>query len=482
MLDADACYRALVARDARFDGVFFVGVTTTGVYCRPVCPARTPGRARCVFFQRPAEAERDGYRACFRCRPELAPGTSRVDAVPALVRRAVARVEAGALDEGSVDDLAREMGITSRHLRRAVTGELGVTLVGLAQTTRLAMAKQLLQDSGAPLAEVAFASGFASLRRFNALFRARFGRSPSAVRRVQRENAARRADASPAGDSLPLTLGHRPPLAWDAMLAFLSARATPGVELVGDGTYARTIRIGGAVGTIVARHVPDRRAVRVDVSGSLSRTLVPLAARLRRAFDLDAHPGAIDAHLARDPALRARVGRTPGLRVPGCVDGFELATRAVLGQQVTVRGATTLAGRLAEAFGDPIETPLPSLARLAPTADRIASASQRAIAAVGLPATRARTLLVLAEEVARGRLVLEPHADVDATIAALERLPGIGPWTARYVAMRALGAPDALPTGDLALRRAVRGDLDRRAERWRPWRAYAAMHLWRGDD
>ena len=481
MLDANACYRALVARDARFDGVFFVGVTTTGVYCRVVCPARTPGRARCVFFRRPAEAERDGFRACFRCRPELAPGTSSVDAVPALVRRAVARVEAGALDEVSVDELAHEMGVTSRHLRRAVTGELGVTLVGLAQTTRLAMAKQLLQDSRAPLAEVAFASGFASLRRFNALFRARFGRSPSAIRR-----ATARAAANPAGDSLPLTLGHRPPLAWDAMLAFLAARATPGVELVRDGTYARTVRIGDAAGHVVARHVPERRAVRVEVAGALARALVPLAARLRRAFDLDAHPDAIDAHLARDPALRPRVRRTPGLRVPGCVDGFELATRAVLGQQVTVRGATTLAGRLAEAFGDPVATPLPSLSRLAPTAERIASASERAVAAVGLPAARARTLLVLAEEVACGRLVLEPHADVDATIAALERLPGIGPWTAHYVAMRALGAPDALPAGDLALRRALRDatqrEIERRAERWRPWRAYAAMHLWRGDD
>jgi AraC family transcriptional regulator of adaptative response / DNA-3-methyladenine glycosylase II len=359
------------------------------------------------------------------------------------------------------------------------------------------MAKQLLQDSRAPLAEVAFASGFASLRRFNALFRARFGRPPSEVRRESasvdgtfpRSGAWSKPGAAGPGDALPLTLGYRPPFAWDAMLAFLTARATPGVEMVRSGTYARTIRVGACCGVVVARHQPERRAVRVEVSGSLSRALVPLAARLRRLFDLDAHPDAIDAHLARDPALRALVRRTPGLRVPGCVDGFELAVRAVLGQQVTVRGATTLAGRLAEAFGDGVDAPpqlAPDLSRLAPTAERVAAAGERAIAsAVGLPASRARALHALADAVASGRVVLEPHVDVEATIAALERIPGIGPWTARYVAMRALGAPDALPAGDLALRRVLRCDAaacERRAARWRPWRAYAVMHLWRGED
>jgi AraC family transcriptional regulator of adaptative response / DNA-3-methyladenine glycosylase II len=477
LLEPDACYRALVARDARFDGLFFVGVTTTGIYCRPVCRARTPARSRCLFFRRAAEAEREGYRACFRCRPEQAPGKSAMEALPRLVARAVSRIESGALDEMSVDDLARELSVTSRHLRRAVQQELGVTPVALAQSARLALAKQLVQDSGVPLSEVAFASGFASLRRFNAVFRERLGRSPSELRGAH-------AAQDPAGSALPLTLGYRPPLAWEALIAFFAARATQGVEAVEGGAYLRTVRIGSRSGWIVARNLADRCAVRVDVSPSLGGALVPLAARLRRLFDLDAQPSEVDAHLERDAGLRRFLRRARGLRIPGAVDGFELSARAVLGQQVSVPAATTLTGRLAALLGEPVTTAHPTLVRLAPTAARIAAASDGDLTGVGLTSARARTLRALAEEVASGKLDLDAPADPTATVEALQRVPGIGVWTASYIAMRAFGAPDAFPSGDRALCRALRlsaSALEARAAAWSPWRAYAALHIWNGE-
>ncbi|WP_136918574.1 DNA-3-methyladenine glycosylase 2 [Polyangium aurulentum] len=470
-LDADACYRALTARDPRFDGMFFVGVRTTGIYCRPVCRARTPGRDRCVFFRRPAEAEREGFRACFLCRPELAPGTGPEGALPRLVEAAVRRIEEGALDEGSVDDLAHALGVTGRHLRRALSTELGVTPVAIAQSRRLALAKQLLHDTRLPLTEVAFASGFGSVRRFNAIFRARFGNPPSALR-------GGRAAERP-GDAIALRLDYRPPFAWDSMLSFLGARAIPGVEAVEGGVYRRTVRLGGAVGWVAVTGEPNRPALRASVSLSLAGVLVPLVARLRALFDLDAHPSAIAAHLAHDPLLAPLVERCPGLRVPGAFDGFETAVRAVLGQQVSVRAATTLSGRLALALGDPIEAPH-GLTRLFPRPDTLVREEQ--LAAIGLPGARARTILSLSRAAAAGDLRLERHGDPVVTIERLLALPGIGDWTAQYVAMRVLGSPDAFPAGDLVLRKALGGVSTRealeRAESFRPFRAYAAMHLW----
>jgi AraC family transcriptional regulator of adaptative response / DNA-3-methyladenine glycosylase II len=448
-VDDDAKYRALVARDARFDGVFFVGVTTTGIYCRPVCTARTPGRSRCVFFKRAAEAERDGFRACFRCRPELAPGTSAVDAVSALARNAAARIEAGALNDGSLDDLARELGASARHVRRALEREMGLSPVQIAQSARLAIAKQLLQDGTTSIADVAYASGFSSVRRFNASFRERFARSPSSIRR---------RDTGP-DRGVRIALGYRAPMAWRAMLEFLGPRATPGVEHVDLDAlvYTRTLRIGPRAGTLSASIDEKRRVVNVDVSVSLARSLMAIAAAARRAFDLDAQPHAIDAHLARDATLRPFVRATPGIRVPGGFDSFELAARAVLGQQITVRGATTLAGRLARAFGEPIETTSDRLSHVFPSADQIARA--RDLESVGLTSARAAALRTLASHV------------IDESITSIK---GIGPWTAQYVAMRALRSPDAFPSTDLILRPAAA-----RADAWSPWRAYAAMHIWR---
>lgn len=473
-LDPDACFGALAARDPRFDGRFFVGVRTTGIYCRPICPARTPRRDRCVYFARAAEAEREGFRACFRCRPELAPGGAAVDALPRLVESAAARIEAGALNEGSVDDLAEALGVTARHLRRAMLAELGVTPVDLAQSRRMALAKSLVQDTALPMAEVAFASGFASLRRFNALFRARFGRPPTALRRAH--------GIPGAPGAIVLRLDHRPPLDWPAMLAFLEARCTAGVEQVAEGAWRRTVRLGRHTGWVSVRAVAGRPALRADVALSLAPVLMPLVARLRATLDLDARPDAVAAHLGRDPLLASSLRRRPGLRVTGTLDGFDAAVRVVLGQQVSVAAATTVAGRVARALGEPIETPFPGIDRLPATPARVAAAGEDLLAGLGMPGARARTLGALATEVAEGRLRLERGAEPEAVRDALLALPGVGPWTAEVVAMRALGAPDAFPAGDLGVLRALgtrsEREAEARAERWRPWRAYATVHLW----
>lgn len=462
------------ARDARFDGVFFTCVSTTGIYCRPVCRARTPGRDRCTFVKTAAEAERAGFRACFRCRPEIAPGAGHDDAVPRLVADAVRLVERGWLNAKSVDALARRLGVSSRHLRRSMEATLGVTPVELAQTKRLALAKQLLHDTRMPLADLASASGFGSVRRFNALFLARFGRAPLSIRREVGEPEA--------GEGVRLRLDFRAP--WDgaALFAFLRARAIPGVENVTADEYRRTVRIGKASGWLVVRRDPTRDAVVAEVSLRLAGSLMDLASRVRVLLDLDALPEPIDAHLRRDRVLAASLRRHPGLRVPGAFDGFETAVRAILGQQVTVAGATTLAGRLAARFGDPVRTPFAELSRTFPPPSRIAAASDTQIAAIGVPRARAASLRAMAQAVASGAIRLETGADPESTMTALVALPGVGPWTAQYLAMRALAWPDAFPSGDLGLREALGGAtqaaIERRAESWRPWRAYAALHLW----
>jgi AraC family transcriptional regulator, regulatory protein of adaptative response / DNA-3-methyladenine glycosylase II len=485
-LDADSCYRALVARDPRFDGRFFIGVTTTGVYCRPICSARTPRRERCTFFRGAAEAEKAGFRACFRCRPELAPGAAPIDALPRLVARALARIDEGCLDEGGVDQLAGELGVTGRHLRRALEAELGVSPVELAQTRRLALAKRLLQDSRLGLAAVAFASGFGSVRRFNAAFQERFGRPPSALRRPGggAAPATERSQADGAGvaiTAIDLRLDFREPYDWPALLAFLGARAIPGVEQVDGGVYRRVVRIGDAAGLVTVRRDPARPSLRVGVDARLAGVLVPLLARLRALFDLDAEPAAIAAALGRDRRLRAPVRRHPGLRVPGAIDAFEIAARALLGQQVSVRAATTLAGRLAARFGAPLAGE-PGLERAFPTAAELARVDAGALAAIGLPRARAASLRGLAQAVAGGGLLLDRGVAPAEVAARLQALPGIGPWTAQYLCMRALRDPDAFPAGDLGVRRALRVGTERaalaRAEAWRPWRAYAVMHLW----
>lgn len=471
-LDPASCYRALAARDARFDGRFFVGVTTTGVYCRPGCPARTPGAARCRFFARAAQAEQAGFRACFRCRPELAPGLAPIDAISRLVRAAAARIEAGALAEHGVDGLATQLGVSGRHLRRAMQRELGVGPLELAASTRLAIAKQLVCDGASPLVQVALASGFGSLRRFNAAFRSHFGCTPSSVRR--RRAAVRTPDVA-------LRLGYRRPFDWALAMRYLGARATRGVEHVEDGAYARTVALGPARGVVVVRDEPEHATLRVEVDPRLVSVAPQIAAAVRRMFDLRADPAALAA-LGRDPALRPRLRRHPGIRLVGGFSPFELAVRAVLGQQVSVAAATTLAARVVARFAEPLPGAAGALTHLPVRPDALADASVDALAGLGLPRARAVALQSLAVGFRDGLVDLEPGADPDLAHAALCRIRGVGPWTASYVVLRALGVPDAFPDDDLGLRRALalpdRRALRERAERWRPWRGYAAMLLW----
>ncbi len=475
-LDPESCFRALRSRDPRFDGVLYVGVTSTGIYCRPVCTARPVRRENCRFFDNAASAEHSGFRPCLRCRPELAPGRSPVDAPSRTAARAVARIEAGALNDGAVDDLAADLGLSARQLRRLVEREYGVSPVALAQTRRLLLAKHLLTDSSLSMVDVAFASGFASLRRFNTLFRDRYGLTPT--------NLRRRAGAPDPADAIVLELGYRPPIEWRALLDFWRRGRRPGSRpSMACAIDARLRSANTGDGSRSRRRLGRIRCACVSRRRSRGRCL-PCLRRCARLFDLDAQPAIIEEHLGADPVLGPVVAKQRGLRVPGAITGFEVALRAILGQQVSVRAATTIAGRIASAFGEPIETPFPELTTLAPTAERLAGLGDGEMSGFGLTGPRAKCVRTLAGAVVDGSLVLEAGADPDATVERLEQLRGVGPWTAHYITMRALAWPDAFPHADLVLRKAL-GDaspkvaLDR-SQAWRPWRAYAAMHLWRG--
>jgi AraC family transcriptional regulator of adaptative response / DNA-3-methyladenine glycosylase II len=470
--DDDVRYDALRARDRRFDGTFFVGVRTTGVYCRPVCRARLPHRRNCTFFDSAAEAEANGYRPCLRCRPELAPGRSLVDAASRLATAAHARITSGGLNGTAVRDIARELCVGERQLRRAVRAEFGVSPIELAQTQRLLIAKQLLTDTNLPIARVAFASGFSSLSRFNTLFLSRYRLSPSRLRREGRGRTAR-------GGGITLLFGYRPPFDWARLLAFLRSRAIPGIDTADATSYTRTIRIGEHAGWFRVRQADIARALlAVDVSDSLVPVLMPLRAGVRRLLDLDADPALVAAHFAGDAVLDPLVARWPGLRLPGSVDGFEIAVRAVLGQQVSVAAARTLNGRLHAKFGEPIRA-VAGLDRLPVAAETLAAARPTTLSEIGIPQTRARTLVALAQSVAAGDISFEPTTDVPGAVAALQRIRGVGAWTGEYIAMRAFHWPDAFPATDLGVRRALRGaDPVRASERWRPWRAYAVLYLW----
>lgn len=478
-LDRESCYRALAAKDTRFDGVFFTGVTTTGIYCRPVCAVKTPRESSCRFFTSAAAAEAAGFRPCLRCRPELAPYALQENLAHAVWQR----IAAGALNDGDIERLAGEVGLSSRQLRRVLVQQFGVTPVELAQTQRLLFAKKLLQETAMPMTGIAYAAGFGSVRRFNALFALRYGIAPSAIRRANAQPVADRPDA------LTLRLAYRPPLQWAAMLRYLAGRAIRGVEAVvpdGTGSYLRSVRIGDVDGWLRVTHLPARAQLELHVSPSLSPVLMSLLARVRAQFDLDANPALIEAHLRGDPLLAARIAALPGLRVPGAFDAFELALRAVLGQQVSVAGASTLCGRLVQRFGDACDTPFAELSHHFPRAAVLAGAEAADIAAIGTPQTRAQTIRALAQFAADGGLAMPPGLPLADAIARLTSVRGIGDWTAQYIALRALRYPDAFPAGDLGLQKAAAEEggrltekqLAARAGGWAPWRGYAALALW----
>ncbi len=472
-LDPDACYRALAAHDSRFDGRFYVGVSSTGIYCRPVCNVRMPRRENCLFFPSAAAAEVAGYRPCLRCRPELAPGHASVDASERLARGAVNLIENGVLDDGGIETLAARVGVTSRHLRRIFEAEYGVSPVEYAQTQRLLLAKRLLTDTALPVTEVALASGFASVRRFNALFRSRYRMAPGRLRKD------RGAGALPA--TLAFELAYRPPYDWKAMLEFLGHRAIAGVESVTADAYVRSVAIPhrGSLhtGRVEVRQARRKPALCIAVSASLAPVVPAVLSRVKHAFDLTCDPTQVAL------VLGPLAAKHPGLRVPGTFDGFELAVRAIVGQQVSVRGARTVLGRIARSFGEALPGGDGDVTHVFPAAARLAEESCASLAAAGLTGARARAIIALAAAMGSGDLVLDPEGDVDATIERLQSLPGIGAWTAQYIAMRALRWPDAFLAGDLVVRRVLRAARPaqalERARAWRPWRAYAVMHLWR---
>jgi AraC family transcriptional regulator of adaptative response / DNA-3-methyladenine glycosylase II len=469
-LDSNACFRAARARDRRFDGRFFVAITSTQIYCRPICPARPAKRANMRFYSNAAAAEGAGFRPCLRCRPERAPGLAPVDAVSRLVAAAIAGIEEHALSSARVGDLAASLGVSDRHLRRVTESELGVSPIELAQTQRLLLAKRLLGETRLSLTEIAFASGFGSVRRFNALFKSRYDLSPRALR-----------GSASAPQGLHCQLEFRPPFAWRRLLDYLRVRAIPGVEVADATHYRRTVAIDDKQGWIAVSPGKKDNSLNVELSPSLAPVIGAVIVRVKRLFDLGAVPDAVTALLSQDPLLARVVRRIPGLRVAGAFDGFELAVRAILGQQISVKGATTLAGRWAQAFGVPIATPFPALNRLSPSAQHMASVTANEIAALGIVGARARCLAVLAPAVLERKVVLAFAPNVEEQIDALMRLPGIGPWTAQYIAMRALHWPDAFPSGDLMLMRAANTSqkkLQELAESWRPWRAYATHYLW----
>ena len=474
-------YKALAARDPRFDGVFFVGVTSTGIYCRPICPVKTPKAANCRFFNTPQETERAGFRPCLRCRPELAPGSAPVDDSQRIAQSIVTRLEEGGLDErAGLEEIASQFELSSRQIRRIVQKQLGVPPMQLLLTRRLLLAKQLLTETTLPVTEIAFASGFSSLRRFNDAFSSRYRMPPTSLRRKATEGT----DAIAHSTTSTLQLSYRPPYDWNGVLTFLGARALKGVEWVTADAYARTVAIGDAKGWIRVTHARKKHVLMVQFTHTLTPVLPALLGRVRALFDLDARPDLISRQLARDARLTDVVKSNPGMRVPGAFDGFEMGVRAILGQQVTVKAATTIACRFVEKFGVPIVTPFAELNRLTPAADRVAAASIDDIAKLGVVAARARSIIAMAKAHHDGMLSLDrSHHRPDEAIVRLMELPGIGPWTAQYIAMRALRWPDAFPKEDIAVRNNLGAVTALRAEElsqaWRPWRSYAVMHVWR---
>lgn len=483
MRDSKTLYKALRSRDHRFDGLFFVGVSSTGIYCRPICTVKPPKEANCSFYDSAQEAEQAGFRPCLRCRPELAPGNAPVDSSQRIAHLIMRHIEEGVSDEkAALEAIAGEFELSSRHIRRVVQKELGVPPIQLILTRRLLLAKQLLTETKLPVTEIAYASGFSSLRRFNDAFTNRYRMPPTRLRKKAVENT----NGLINGDTLTLQLSYRPPYNWPGVLMFLKVRELKRVEWVTEDFYARTVHLGGKKGWIKITQSKKKNALLLELSHGLTAALPALLNRVRDLFDLNARPDVISKQLRKDRMLAPSVKANPGLRVPGAFSGFELGLRAVLGQQVTVRSATAIACRFAEAFGERIVTPFPELDRLTPNAVRIARAGVQDIARLGIVRSRARSIIALAQAQVSGGLSLDggTHHNPDETIVRLAGLPGVGQWTAHYIAMRALRWPDAFPKEDIAVRNALGRVTAKQAEEmsqaWRPWRSYAVLHLWNG--
>ena len=480
----EVCYRALESKDTRFDGLIFVGVSSTGIYCRPICPARTPKFENCDFFGSAAAAQEAGYRPCLRCRPEIAPDLASWRGTSNTVSRALALIAEGALDgaENGVEKLAARLGLGERQLRRLFLQHLGASPISVAQTRRVLFAKQLIHDTRMPMTEIAAAAGFSSLRRFNETFLNLFHRPP---RTLRRKDAAKEEEKD-----IVLRLRYRSPYDWENMLGFLRARAIPCVEVVEVGRYLRTVEIDGAIGSIAVTHLPKQQSLGISIRFPNVKSLPAIVGRVRRLFDLGADIETIDEHLSADPALAKLIAQRPGLRAPGGWDGFEIAVRAVLGQQISVAAARRLAGGLVQSHGRPVPQSLrihPELSHVFPAARRLASVSS---VGLGMPAARLATLKAVAQAAVADPNLFRPFGGIDETIARLKSIRGVGEWTAQYIALRAVREMDAFPATDIGLLRCAASidgakvtptNLLGRAESWRPWRAYAAQHLWAAD-
>jgi AraC family transcriptional regulator of adaptative response / DNA-3-methyladenine glycosylase II len=483
ILNHQLCYSVIKSRDARFDGQFYTAVLTTGIYCRPICPAITPRPENVRFFISASAAEAEGFRPCLRCRPESSPGTPDWQGSSALVSRALRLISEGYLNEAGIDDLAHHLNIGTRHLRRLFVKQLGAPPSAVEQTRRLHFAKKLIDETKLPMSEIAFCAGFSSIRRFNAAIRSAYDRTPTELRRKGNIGRPKANNLNP--HNLQLRLSYRQPLDWPALIRFLRVRAIPGVESVERDQYRRTVQIEDRVGVIELRFVEGQRHLLLSVPPDLSRSLMQISERIRTLFDLRADPLVITNHLKQDEQMADLVEQHPGLRVPGAWDGFEVAVRAILGQQVSIKAANTIAGRLVKRYGEPPQTAGDDeLVYLFPRAERLAEAP---LSDIGLMPRRAEAIRALARAVRDGELVFGTTIGLEEVIELLMALPGIGPWTAHYIAMRALSEPDAFPAGDLGLRRAAaqtkgsmltEAQLRQRAEAWRPWRAYGAMYLW----
>jgi AraC family transcriptional regulator, regulatory protein of adaptative response / DNA-3-methyladenine glycosylase II len=480
LLDNEACYAAMQAHDARFDGRFFCGVSSTGIYCRPVCRVRVPKKENCTFFISAAAAEAAGYRPCLRCRPELAPGLAPVDSVARLARSAALLMEEDHSTGRKVSEVAAILGITDRHLRRVFFTEFGVSPVQYLQTRKLLLAKNILSDSRLTVTDVAMAAGFGSVRRFNDLFKAHYRLSPNKLR----DSGRKKED----DQGITLSLGYRPPYAWDSLIAFLGARAMPGVESVAEGSYRRTavVRKCGTThrGWLSVANLPKQNALSVTVARTLLPVLSQVLARVRLLFDVNCSPDKVEEKLATMRGLVPHIS-VPGIRVPGCFDPFETAVRAVLGQQVTVKAANALAGRLARSFGEGISTPFEELTLAFPDPDKLCTLTgpiENNLGPLGITGARARSILALAKALVANSITLSYSANPTEEMEKLSALPGFGPWTVQYIAMRALGWPDAFPHTDYGIRKALSNrpaqEILSLSRKWSPWRSYATILLW----
>jgi AraC family transcriptional regulator of adaptative response / DNA-3-methyladenine glycosylase II len=479
--DRSSLYKAFAARDARFDGLFFVGVTSTGIYCRPICPSKTPKISNCRFYETPQQAEQHQFRPCLRCRPELAPGSAPVDDASRIAHMIVQRIEKNNGNEkDSIEAIADQFELSARQIRRIIKKELGVSPMQLILTRRLLLAKQLLTETKLPVTDIAFASGFSSLRRFNDAFSTRYGMTPSRLRKSANENNQNMID----GETSTLQLSYRPPYDWTGMLAFLRGRQLKGIEWVTEDFYARTVKIGLHKGWIKITQVKNKNALLLEFSHTLTPVLPTLLARIRDLLDLNARPDIINKHLARDKVLAPLVKANPGQRVPGVFLGFEMGLRAILGQQISVKAATTIACRIVEAFCEPIVTPYRELKYLSPSPQKFSKLTVDDLAKHGITSARCKSIIALAQAESTGELSLESvaHQNPEEVIQRLCTLPGIGPWTAHYMAMRALRWPDAFPPGDVGILNNLGGvkakEADQLSQAWRPWRAYAVLHIW----